>query len=182
MITTDQLQRGMGITRERAEWWVEHLNEAMSLYGINNRNRIAAFLAQVAVESGSLRWVKEIYGPTRAQLRYEGRKDLGNVVKGDGKRFIGHGAIQITGRSNHRKVTQWIRMKMPSAPDFEANPELLTLPRWAALSAGAFWDWNNLNELADKQAITAVSKRVNGGYNGLLARKRFWNQFLKVLP
>jgi putative chitinase len=181
LVTKEQIAAGMGIPVARADIYDDWLNETMVLYRINTRNRIAAFLAQIAVESGGLRWVKEIYGPTPAQRRYEGRKDLGNIYKGDGKRFIGHGLIQITGRHNHRKVTQWIRRVVPDAPDFEANPEMLTLPRWAALSAGAFWDWSNLNELADKQAITAVSKRVNGGYNGLAERKKYWARFLNIL-
>lgn len=181
LITAAQLAEGMGISRAKAELWIDWLNEALVLYRINNRNRIAAFLAQVAVESGSLRWVKEIWGNTKAQRRYEGRRDLGNVYKGDGKRFMGRGPIQLTGRANARKVTQWIRKVVPDAPDFEANPQLLELPRWGSLAAGAFWDWNNLNELADKQAITAVSRRVNGGYNGLAERKKYWARFLNVL-
>ena len=181
LVTKEQIAAGMGIPVARADIYDDWLNETMVLYRIDNRNRMAAFLAQLAVESGGLRWFKEIWGNTRAQLRYEGRRDLGNTVKGDGKRFMGRGAIQLTGRANYRKVTQWIRKVVKDAPDFEANPHLLELPRWGCLAAGAFWDWNNINSLADKQAFTAVSKRVNGGYNGLAERKKYWARFLKIL-
>ena len=181
LITKDQLRRGLGITAERADYWDDWLNESLHLWGINTRLDIATFLAHVGHESGGLRWVKEIYGPTPAQRRYEGRKDLGNTQPGDGKRYIGRGPIQLTGRANYRKVTQWIRKVVPDAPDFEANPHLLELPRWGSLAAGAFWKWNNLSELGKLGAITKTTKIVNGGYNGLADRKAIFQRLLKVL-
>ena len=181
LITKDQLRRGLGITAERADYWDDFLNESLHLWGINTRLDIATFLAHVGHESGGLRWVKEIYGPTPVQRRYEGRKDLGNTQPGDGKRYIGRGPIQLTGRANYRKVTQWIRKVVPDAPDFEANPHLLELPRWGSLAAGAFWKWNNLSELGKLGAITKTTKIVNGGYNGLADRKAIFQRLLKVL-
>lgn len=183
LITLDQLRRGMGITRERADYWDDWLNEAMSLYGINTKPRIAAFLAQVGHESGRLRYVQEIYGPTPAQRRYEGRKDLGNIYPGDGKRFIGHGLIQTTGRYNHRRVTQRLRARFPTlgVPDFEAEPKLLTLPRWAALSAADYWDMIGGNQMADAGQFKTLTKKINGGYNGLADRQKLWAQFRQVL-
>jgi putative chitinase len=183
LITLDQLRRGMGITRERADYWDDFLNEAMSLYQINTPKRIAAFLAQVGHESGRLRYVQEIYGPTPAQRRYEGRKDLGNIYPGDGKRFIGHGLIQTTGRFNHRRVTQRLRARFPNlgVPDFEAEPKLLTLPRWAALSAADYWDMINGNRMADAGQFKLLTRRINGGYNGLADRLKLWESFKKAL-
>lgn len=181
LITPDVLVQGVGCSAKTAAWWDDWLNEAMALYEIDNRNRIAAFLAQVAHESGRFRYVREIWGPTRAQLRYEGRRDLGNVHPGDGHRYMGRGPIQITGRANYRAATTGIRAVMPDAPDFEARPELLELPRWGALAAGWFWDSRELNTLADQQAITAITRRINGGVNGLAERKRFWRALLAVL-
>jgi putative chitinase len=173
----------MGITRERADYWDDWLNEAMSLYQINTKARIAAFLAQVGHESGRLRYVQEIYGPTPAQRRYEGRKDLGNIYKGDGKRFIGHGLIQVTGRHNHRLATKRLRAKFPTLniPDFEAEPTKLALPRWAALSAADFWDGIGGNALADAGQFKTLTKRINGGYNGLADRLKLWESFKKAL-
>ena len=182
-LTKDQLVAGLDVSIKTADWWDDHLNEAMALYGIDlHRQRVAAFIAQVAHESGRFHYVREIWGPTRAQSRYEGRRDLGNTEKGDGHRFLGRGLIQLTGRANARRMTTELRKKIASAPDFEVQPELLELPRWAALSAGCFWDWMDLNALADEGAITAISKKVNGGFNGLAERKKYWKQLLEVLP
>jgi putative chitinase len=183
LITLEQLRRGMGITRERADYWDDWLNEAMCLYGINTPKRIAAFLAQVGHESTRLKDTSEIWGPTRAQRRYEGRRDLGNIYKGDGSRFRGHGLIQTTGRYNHRRVTQRLRARFPTlgVPDFEAEPKLLTLPRWAALSAADYWDMKNLNPKADAGQFKAITKAINGGYNGLADREKLWKQFRQVL-
>jgi putative chitinase len=173
----------MGITSERADYWLPWINESMSLYGINNRNRISIFLAQVGHESGRLKYTSEIWGPTATQRRYEGRKDLGNIYPGDGSRFRGHGLIQTTGRYNHRRVTQRLRARFPTLaiPDFEAEPTKLTLPRWAALSAADYWDMIGANALADRQEFTRITKLINGGTNGLADRKALWSSFLKVL-
>ena len=183
LITLDQLRRGMGISRELADKWDDFLNEAMSLYQINTPKRIAAFLAQVGHESARLKYTSELWGPTAAQRRYEGRKDLGNIYKGDGKRFIGHGLIQTTGRYNHRRVTQRLRARFPNlgVPDFEAEPTKLTLPRWAALSAADYWDMINGNQMADAGQFKTLTKRINGGYNGLADRQKLWDQFKKAL-
>lgn len=183
LITKDQLRRGLGITAERADYWDDWLNEAMSLYGINTKKRIAAFLAQVGHESGRLKYTSEIWGPTATQRRYEGRKDLGNIYPGDGSRFRGHGLIQTTGRFNHRRVTQRLRARFPAlgVPDFEAEPTKLTLPRWAALSAADYWDMIDGNALADTDQFTLLTRRINGGTNGLADRRSLWALMLKVM-
>jgi putative chitinase len=183
LITLDQLRRGMGIPRERADYWDDWLNEAMSLYGINTKPRIAAFLAQVGHESGRLKYVQEIWGPTATQKRYEGRRDLGNTKPGDGSRFRGHGLIQTTGRFNHRRVTQRLRARFPTlgVPDFEADPQKLTLPRWAALSAADYWGMIGGNAMADAGQFKLLTRRINGGYNGLADRQKLWTQFRQVL-
>lgn len=183
LITKDQLRRGLGITAERADYWDDWLNEAMSLYGINTKKRIAAFLAQVGHESGRLKYTSEIWGPTPTQRRYEGRKDLGNIYPGDGSRFRGHGLIQTTGRFNHRRVTQRLRARFPAlaVPDFEAEPTKLTLPRWAALSAADYWDMIDGNALADTEQFTLLTRRINGGTNGLADRRSLWVSMRKVM-
>jgi putative chitinase len=183
LITLDQLRRGMGISRETADRWDDWLNEAMSLYQINTKARIAAFLAQVGHESARLKYTSELWGPTATQRRYEGRKDLGNIYKGDGSRFRGHGLIQTTGRFNHRRVTQRLRARFPTllVPDFEAEPKLLTLPRWAALSAADYWDMINGNQMADAGQFKLLTRRINGGYNGLADRLKLWESFKKAL-
>lgn len=181
LITKEQLAAAYQCPLSRADYWDDWINESMLLWGITERLDIACFLAQLGHESGRLKYAKEIWGNTKAQRRYEGRRDLGNTKPGDGKRYMGRGPIQITGKANYRKVTVWIRKVVSDAPDFEANPQLLELPRWGSLAAGAFWKWNNLSELGRLGAITKTTRIVNGGYNGLADRKAIFQRLLKVL-
>jgi len=172
-----------GARIDRAEAAVAGLESAMAHYHITTPERIAMFLANVGHESGGLKWLREIWGPTPAQSRYEGRADLGNNKPGDGKRFLGRGFLQTTGRANYAKLTQRLRARWPmdEIPDFEATPEVLEQPEWAALSAGDFWDMKSLNILADRGAFLDVVKRINGGTNGIEDRMRLYNEAKKVL-
>jgi len=115
------------------------LMERLRKYGgpINEPAVMAQFMAQVMHESGGLRYVREIWGPTAAQKRYEGRKDLGNTKAGDGKRFMGRDVLQITGRVNYRALTQWVQKTFAAKVNFETNPELLEGSEW--LGIGAIW-------------------------------------------
>lgn len=100
-ITEQQLLQILPNAGRQAGVFVTALNVAMSRYAIVTPLRIAAFIAQVDHESGQLRYVREIWGPTAQQAGYEGRADLGNTVKGDGSKYRGRGLIQITGRANY---------------------------------------------------------------------------------
>lgn len=146
---------GCGATLLRAAQWVAPLQAACDKYGITAPLDVAAFLATLGVESGRLVYVKEIWGPTLAQQRYEGRVDLGNTQPGDGKRFMGRGLIQITGRRNYLLCGTGLDL------DLIAHPELLEQPNDAALSAGWFWHNNKLSALAGD--FLAVSRTVNLG-------------------
>lgn len=166
MLTAQQLQAATGCTPERAALWLLHIVRACQLYDINTPRRLAAFLAQISHESGRLRYVREIWGPTPAQARYEGRADLGNSQPGDGKRFLGRGLIQITGRFNYRALTPALRLVSGTCPDFERQPEALEKPEWAALSAAWYWHSRNLSLLADAGQFELITRRINGGLNG----------------
>ncbi len=137
--------------------------------------RIAHFLAQLAHESDGFSTTVE-YASGDA---YEGREDLGNVKQGDGRRYKGRGPIQLTGRANYRAFTLWLRRQFPDAPDFEANPTLVATFPWAAFAAVFFWQMNGLNALADRDDLVAVTKRINGGRNGLADRASYLS---KVKP
>jgi len=144
---------------------------------LNELPVMAQFLAQVMHESGGLRYVREIWGPTKAQKGYEGRADLGNVKPGDGKRFMGRDVIQVTGRANYRALSKWAGF------DFEAKPEALESPEW--LGIGAIWYFltrKGLLDYARAGNIEMVTRRVNGGLNGYQDRLRWYDDCaLKLL-
>lgn len=165
-LDTHHLVAGAGCTPSRAATWLPHLRQACGAFGIDTPERLAAFLAQVGHESGRLVYVRELWGPTPAQRRYEGRADLGNNRPGDGKRYMGRGLIQTTGRANYAATREGLRQYAQAAPDFEAQPELLELPQWAALSAAWYWRSRGLNELADAGDFERITRRINGGLNG----------------
>lgn len=138
--------------------------------GINTPLRICHFLAQAAHESDGFRTTEEYGGPAYFE-KYNGRKDLGNTQAGDGPRFKGRGIFQLTGRANYRAFTVWLRKRLPSCPDFEANPALVSEFPWAFLTAVWFWESRGLSSLADRNDIRSITKAINGGYNGLADRR-----------
>ncbi|CAI10241.1 putative lysozyme [Aromatoleum aromaticum EbN1] len=148
----------------RATAYAPFLDDAMWSEGIVTPARIRAFLAQIGHESARLAYVREIWGPTPAQRRYEGRRDLGNTEPGDGKRYLGRGLIQITGRANYQAATAAL------GEDFITYPGLLETPKWACLSAAGFWSSRDLNALADAGDFDAITQRVNGGQTGRAER------------
>lgn len=181
LLTAQQLQAAAGCNPVRAQQWLPHIDAACTLYGITSFKRLAAFLAQIGHESGRLRYVREIWGPTPAQARYEGRADLGNRLPGDGKRFMGRGLIQITGRFNYRAVTSGLRLVRRDVPDFERLPEQLEQAEWAALSAAWYWHSRNLSALADAGKFELITRRINGGLNGQEERVALHNAALDAL-
>jgi len=147
----------------------EYGPEMLEKFGINTPLRFEHFMAQTAHESAGFRTTVE-YASGEA---YEGRKDLGNTHRGDGKRYRGRGLIQVTGRSNYKRFTKWVRETQPDAPDFEEEPELVSKFPWALLSAVWYWTAHDLNKLADEDGIVRITRIVNGGLNGLDSR-RYW--------
>lgn len=174
MIEVSQIAAACQCTVLRAVNWREAIDSALRAFDIGTPARAAAFLAQIAHESGRLCYVVEIWGPTVAQKRYEGRADLGNLQPGDGYRYRGRGLIQITGRSNYVAVRDGLRLAMPEAPDFEDQPQALEVPKWAVCSAGWFWKSHELNHLADEGDFERITKRINGGTNGYEDRLALW--------
>lgn len=175
-MTPATLAEVMNIPLARAQKWADALTAAMAGGQINTRLRIAAFLAQIGHESGSLVYSKELGGPSYF-AKYDGRKDLGNVMSGDGARFAGRGLIQVTGRANYQKASQ----ALFGDDRLLKNPELLEQPEWAAKSAAWFWSSRNLNALADQDRFTDITRAINGGTNGLEDRKARYRYALAVL-
>ena len=169
-ITQAQLLRAVPtLNKARMADFVDSFNKYSDTFGITTPLRAVHYLAQVFHESFKLYYTEEI----ASGANYEGRKDLGNTQKGDGVRFKGRGYIQITGRANYQAY----------ANSGYCVGDLMRHPEWLAQSPGNqkasmwFWETHGLNELADKDNVEAVTKRVNGGYNGLSQRKYYYRRF-----
>ncbi len=174
MITEQTLRRMMPAAGARLDAHLPYIVPAMIKGDIKTPDRIAAFLAQLAHESGEYRWMEEIWGPTEAQLGYEGRADLGNIYPGDGRKFAGVGPIQTTGRDNITACGVYLGI------DAAADPKKLTLPQYATASAVWFWTIGNkkidLNLLADRGWFKTITRVINGGFNGLSDRREYWDR------
>jgi putative chitinase len=170
--------------------WFEPLQETFEKYQINTPKRQACFIGQCMHESGGFKFLRENLNysakalintwPSRfpdadiaekyarqpemiANKVYSGR--MGNTEDGDGAKFIGRGLIQLTGKDNYKAFGEAI------GEDLVANPQLVEQPRYAALSAGWFWNKRGLNALADAMDIETLTKRINGGNIGIDDRK-----------
>ena len=158
--------------------FVQPLASTFEQYEINTYLRRSHFLAQILHESMRLRYTSEIWGPTAAQRRYEGRADLGNRQPGDGYRYRGRGLIQLTGRTNYTQYNEAVE------PDVVKNPDLVAEMPLAVDVAGWFWKRGtrqNLNEVADADDVRRVTRLINGGYNGLEDRKNLLERAKNVL-
>jgi putative chitinase len=183
--------------------WFEPLLETFEKYQIDTPKRQACFLGQIMHESGSFKFTKENLNysakalmatwPSRfpdlktasqferqpekiANKVYSGR--MGNTEDGDGAKYIGRGLIQVTGKENYTHCGEALGL------DLVANPQLLEEPRYAALSAGWFWNKKGLNALADEgtsNSFEVMTKRINGGLLGLDDRKSKMIEVLKAL-
>lgn len=178
MITREELVRIMPWAKLRADVFLSPLNQTMDRYEIIGPLRMAAFLAQIAHESGELRYVRELASGADYDI---GRKavSLGNTPEadGDGQLYKGRGLIQLTGRTNYELCSKGLF----GDDRLLQEPELLETPLYASLSAGWFWDKNYLNGLADVKDFRGITRKVNGGYNGFAQRLDYYGRALQVL-
>lgn len=191
-----------GITQEDFDKFYQPLNDAMERYKINTPLRMAAFIAQIAHESGHFRFVVENlnyraetllkvfpkYYKTMAEANaharrperianrvYGGRMGNGPESSGDGFRYRGRGLIQLTGKSNYEACGKGLGL------DLVKSPELLETPAVASLSAAWFWNSRNINAAADARDFVRVTRLINGGTNGLEDRTKLYNIARRVL-
>ncbi|HCN49796.1 MAG TPA: hypothetical protein DIT10_12005 [Chryseobacterium sp.] len=166
----------IGISQKNAEKFKDSLNLTFINYNITTCIRKLHFLAQIRHESGEFIYEEEIWGPTKTQLGYEGRKDLCHKLKGDGKRFLGRGLIQITGRCNYTSYTNYKKNKGVDI-DFTKEPDNKKMGKipYSVDSAGWYWSEKlevNLNDYADKDDIIYITYRINGGFNGYIEDRK----------
>jgi putative chitinase len=169
-ITTQQLKSIISPVKydeAKLQLITDALNQTFERYAINTSLRMSHFLAQVLHESSAFRFSVEIWGNTEAQKKYDTRVDLGNTpeLDGDGFKYRGRGWIQLTGKTNYRLASAEFTQ------DFLNNPELVGKEPWDSLVAGWYWNKRKLNGFADADDIITVTKKVNGGFNGLSDRK-----------
>lgn len=150
--------------KEVIDGFVKYFNKHAARYGITSWLRVSHFVAQCAVESAHFNTLEE-YASGAA---YEGRLDLGNTQPGDGKRFKGRGVIQLTGRANYTQFAEITGVDVVSHPEKVAeDPEL------SVLAALEYWRTRKLNYLADVDDVVGITKKINGGTNGLSDRKKY---------
>ena len=175
------LARAMGCSRALADRYVGGFNQALVQAQCTTVNRSAMFCAQTGHESGGFKWLEEI----ASGAAYEGRRDLGNTQPGFGRRYKGRGIIQCTGAVNYRALSKWAHaQRLVSSPTyFYDNPHLVAQPPWAFISASWYWTvarGTRINDAADRRDITAATRLINGGTNGLADRRNRWNRCLSL--
>jgi putative chitinase len=204
MITLQLLQQIAPKTRKEVlESYVQPLNKVAKAHSIlDNHKRVAAFLAQLAHESGgfnfrienlnysakALQTVFKKYYLTEADaLKHERKPEMiankvyanrmgnGDEASGDGWKYRGRGLIQLTGKDNYTKFAESIKKPLTEVVSYLETPE------GAVESAAWFWTRNKLNELCDKDDFVTLTKRINGGTNGLEDRKHHYELALKAL-
>ncbi|EOI3476217.1 glycoside hydrolase family 19 protein [Cronobacter dublinensis] len=196
-MTKDQFMRAAGISSSLAEKWYPHIVEAMNTYDIDTPKRQAHFIGQIGAESGGFQSVQEslnysvaglaIFGSrlTAAQREQLGRKTgekalsperqaaianivyggrYGNNLNADGWKYRGRGLKQITFKANYEECGKALGLNLVDSPD------LLLQDKYAALSAGWFWKANGCNQFADAGDVNGLTRRINGGLNGLQDR------------
>ena len=200
--TKEHLKELIGDHDKLTEWH-EAISKICPEYEINTKERLAAFIAQCAHESGNFKWLKENPNysaealdrvfpkyfknagrdaedyhrqPEKiANVVYASRMGNGDTDSGDGWKFCGRGLIQLTGRENYT----WFAASLDM--DVEDVPEYLETFEGAVQSACFFWEQNDLNKWADEGDILTLTKRINGGTIGLEDRKKHYAHALEVL-
>jgi putative chitinase len=154
---------------------VDELPTTGATFGLlDSKLVLCHFLAQACHESAYFRTTREYWGPTKAQNGYEGRADLGNVKAGDGKRYMGRGIFQLTGRANYRAMGKKLGL------DLEGSPELAADPPVSFKIACQYWASRDIGKHAAKNDIVKVTKLINGGNNGLPDREALFARAMKI--
>jgi putative chitinase len=151
---------------------INDLNRCLNTFKINTKSRMRHFISQISHESGGGKWMKEI----ASGRAYEWRRDLGNNRSGDGPRYKGAGFIQLTGRANYTAFSRYMKdERIMEGVDYVSS-------KYPATSAGFWWHNNHMNALCDRNpSVEQVTRRVNGGYNGLADRKHYYAKCCNVI-
>jgi len=196
--TRVEMLKEMGVSSDDAEQYIHDLEQTLPRYGIaDSKVRLAHFFAQILHESGCMRFdmenlnyssdaLRRVFGkyfrtkeeadayarkPEKIANRvYANRMGNGAEESGDGWKYRGRGLIQLTGRNNYTAFAEWV-----GDPRIVDEPDLVS-SQYAVHSAVFFWDTNNLNGVADRDDVVALTRRINGGENGLAHRRELLNK------
>ena len=202
MLSTEQMKTVLPMMNwEKAQMYIPYITTILPKFNLDTPLRKAHFLAQVAHESGGLKYAAENLNYSAQGLRsvfgkyfktidiaasyarkpekianrvYADRMGNGNEASGDGWKFRGRGLIQLTGKDNYQQFAKDYGI------DCVKNPDLLLDPQFALASACWFWQKRNLNAFADKDDILMVTKKINGGINGLNDRQQYLDSFKRI--
>jgi len=152
---------GSPVSKSVTDGLIQYLPEYLEKYGLNTPLELAHFLAQAAHESAGFKTLQEY----ASGAGYEGRRDLGNVYPGDGKRYKGRGIFQLTGRANYTTMSKKLGVDLVNNPGLAATPEI------SVQTALEYWKSRNLSKWAKEDNVEMVTKLINGGYNGLKDRR-----------
>lgn len=173
MITKEMLRKLAPTAKEEIiSHLATHLDAQLAAYDIGSYLRVCHFLAQAAHESAGFRTLEEF----ASGAAYEGRKDLGNNIPGDGKRYKGRGIFQLTGRANYRVMGAKLGV------DLEGKPELASDPMISIKTACEYWNSRKLSIYADLDDVRTVTRLINGGYNGFDDRKHYLQRVKTIIP
>lgn len=177
-ISTEQLRRLAPTGKDQfLTPLAQSCTEVRDHYGLDNSAlHLCHFLAQLAHESAGFRTLREFWGPTKAQRGYEGRRDLGNIQMGDGKRFMGRGYIQVTGRANYATYGGLLGLALT------ANPVLAEDPLTALNIACLYWKKRGIDEPAGRNDLKEVTRKINGGQNGFAERRALFLKARTIWP
>lgn len=177
-VLTDGILAAIGVSPALRLLYIGPLQAAMDEYSITYGERPAMFLAQVAHESNLFRDTSELWGPTPQQCRYDNSGSLARALgnpPGEGFTWRGHGLIQITGYYNHKAAAEHFGVPV------DKIAEWLTTPVGACRSAAWFWESHGCNALADRFDFVGVTKRINGGFNGLARRVELYRKLVNAI-
>ena len=171
-VTAAQLKAVMpGVSDRKVQEVLPHLNRAMREANINTPRRQAMFLAQLGHESGGLKWMEEL----SSGKQYEGRRDLGNVHRGDGVRFKGRGPIQLTGRANYVKAGEALGMDLVNNPTRVSNVDV------GFRTAAWYWKDRGVNAPSDRGDLRGATRLINPGMRHMKDRAAYYERAKRAL-
>lgn len=187
MLRFDQFQKVLkkafpNSTEKKRADYAAPLYRTLVEFNITTPKRIAAFLANIGVESGELRYSEEIWGPTKQQSRYDQPGTLatwlGNHEPGDGYKFRGRGLIQLTGRTNYKNASKDL---LGDASRLLERPDLVSEADLGSRIAGWFWDEKGLNDYADNDDLETITRRINGGLTHHDRRVTYYDTIVRAV-